>query len=110
MFHAVFLITVGILLLANNFDYLPWSIWSNLFTYWPILIVFVGIDVILGKSQLGNLVAGIINSTIFLAIVARIVGLNVPYLDNIPIPSDNKQIEELLFTNLKLKQSEFLIG
>ena len=85
MFHAVFLITIGLLFLLNSLNYLPWSIWYNLVPYWPVLIIFVGIDAILGKSSLGNLISNIINSAIFLIIIIKVIGLNLPFL-NIQFP------------------------
>jgi len=98
MFHAVFLITSGLLLLSNNFGYLPWSIWNNLIVYWPVLIIFAGIDIILDRSKTGNFVAGLINSVIFLLIIAKVIGFNLPFLNPVPSPRNNKDIPQFFFT------------
>lgn len=98
MFHAVFLISIGSLLLANNFGYLPWSIWQNLIVYWPVLIIFCGIDVILGKSATGKLIAGVINSIIFLLIIAKVTGFVLPFSNPIPLPKQNNNMPIYFFT------------
>lgn len=77
MFHAVFLITTGGLLLSNNFGVLPWDIWQNLLPYWPTLIIFAGIDIVFGRSMVGRIFSGIISSVIFLVIVANVIGFNL---------------------------------
>ncbi|KKQ77294.1 MAG: hypothetical protein UT00_C0015G0005 [Parcubacteria group bacterium GW2011_GWA1_38_7] len=110
MFHAAFLITIGFLLLLNNFNYLPWSIWQNLIAYWPVLIIFAGIDVILGKSIPGKIASGLINTIIFLAIVARVTGFNLPYINSIPLPKRNNEIIPFIYTdkdNFKFKFDKF---
>lgn len=89
MFHAVFLITIGLLFLGNNFGIFPWSIWANLIPYWPVLIIFAGIDAIFGRTRLGHFLAGVVNSVIFLAIIARVVGINFRPLNLIPLPKTN---------------------
>lgn len=99
MFNAVFLITVGTLLFLNNFNILPWSIWANLFPFWPVLIIFAGIDAIFGKSLIGKIIASTINILIFLSIIAKVIGLDLPFINKIPSPPKNKQTPELFFTN-----------
>lgn len=98
MFHAVFLITIGSLLLANNFGVLPWTIWESILNYWPILIVFAGIEVVFGKSFAGRLTAGIINSAIFLLIIAKIIGFNLPFVNPVPMPKKNLEMPKYFFT------------
>ena len=99
MFHAVFLITLGFLLLSNNFGLLPWSIWNNLIPYWPVLFIFAGIDTIFGKSVAGRLLASAVNSIIFLAIVARVSGFDIDILRIIPLPKRDVPKQELFFTD-----------
>ncbi|MBL7036785.1 hypothetical protein ISR94_02995 [Candidatus Microgenomates bacterium] len=77
MFQAVFLITTGSLLLSNNFGFLPWNIWENLLPFWPVLIIFAGIDIVFGRSIVARVFSGIISSVIFLAIIANVIGFNL---------------------------------
>jgi len=56
---------VGTILLANTLEILDWSVWSNLFKLWPLLVISLGLSLIFrGKSLsfMGPLI-------IFLAII-----------------------------------------
>jgi len=44
------LILVGVLLLLNNFGLLPWSIWGALIHFWPLILVLLGLEIILGRA------------------------------------------------------------
>jgi len=39
IYSAIILIFVGVILLLNNFGFLPWSYWGVLFQFWPLLII-----------------------------------------------------------------------
>ncbi len=45
---ATVLVIVGIVLLLNNFGYLNWSVWGSLWRFWPIILVLIGINLVLG--------------------------------------------------------------
>jgi len=44
------LIGLGLVFLLNNFGILPWAIWINLWKFWPLFLILIGIEVILGQS------------------------------------------------------------
>lgn len=54
------LIGVGALLLLNNFNILSWSLWEMASRLWPMVLIAVGLDLVVGRrSALGSLlVAG----------------------------------------------------
>ncbi len=59
---------IGTILLANTLEILEWSVWSNLFNLWPLLVVSLGLSLIFrGKSLsfMGPLI-------IFLGIIAGV--------------------------------------
>lgn len=39
-------IAIGLVLLGNTFGVIPWGVWWNVFTLWPVLLIAAGIDVI----------------------------------------------------------------
>ncbi len=49
-FTPFLLVGLGVIFLLNNFGILPWSIWMNLWKFWPLLLVLIGIEVFWGKS------------------------------------------------------------
>jgi hypothetical protein len=63
----VFLIGLGAVFLLNNFGHLPWNAWELILRLWPVMIIAIGLDIILGRrSAWGSLLALIL----MLAIVA----------------------------------------
>jgi hypothetical protein len=50
VFPLLFVI-VGVVLLLNNFGYLPWSIWTALGQLWPVLLILFGLDLLIGRRN-----------------------------------------------------------
>ena len=51
------LVSVGLLLLLNNLDVAPWSIWATLWPFWPLLLVLLGLEALTtGRLSWGWLV------------------------------------------------------
>lgn len=59
-FGAFFLICIGVLLLLNNLGYLSWLIWSDLFRFWPVLLIIAGIQMIFPKNFISQFLASLI--------------------------------------------------
>ena len=38
------LLVAGVLLLLNNLQVVPWSIWQSIWPYWPLLLVLLGVE------------------------------------------------------------------
>lgn len=49
---ALVLIIAGVILLLNNFEVLPWSVWSVIFKFWPLLLVSWGTKIAFGKRSI----------------------------------------------------------
>lgn len=64
------LIGLGILFLLSNLGILDWSIWSTLLRLWPVLIIAVGLDILLGhRSTWGALLTLILTVAIIVGAV-----------------------------------------
>ena len=51
------LITIGILLLLANLGYLPLSFWEIAWRFWPLVLILIGLDIIIGRrSRFGALI------------------------------------------------------
>ncbi|HLE49508.1 MAG TPA: DUF5668 domain-containing protein [Patescibacteria group bacterium] len=66
-YHSDFLggiifILLGLILLLNNLNIIPWSIWQILFRFWPVLLIISGIQLVAGNNG-------------FIKIAANIMGL-----------------------------------
>lgn len=55
----ILLIVVGSVLLLNNLGVLAWSIWATLAQLWPVILILLGLELILGRrtSALGVILA-----------------------------------------------------
>ena len=53
---ALLLIAVGTLLLLNNLNLVPWSIWQDLWQFWPVVLILWGVQMVFGPSFLGKLI------------------------------------------------------
>jgi hypothetical protein len=54
----VVLIGIGVLFLLNNFGVIDWDIWFLLARLWPLLIVAIGLDLLLGRrTGIGSAIA-----------------------------------------------------
>ena len=51
LMKGLILLLIGIILLANTLQILDWTVWSNIFKLWPLLVVSLGLSLIYrGKS------------------------------------------------------------
>jgi hypothetical protein len=54
----VLLIGLGVVLLLQQTGYLTWSLWDIVSRLWPVLIIAVGADILIGhRSFVGGLIA-----------------------------------------------------
>ena len=84
LFWPVVLIVSGILLLLSNLGYLPEPSWSLLWRLWPVILIALGLDVLIGRRSLaGAIISGIL---IFL-LIGGVVGA-VFFARNIPLLAD----------------------
>jgi len=44
------LILAGVLFLFNNFGLLPWGMWGALWRFWPLILVLLGLEIIVGRA------------------------------------------------------------
>ncbi len=56
---AVLLIGIGAAILLSNLGIVSFD-WFTLWRFWPVVLVLVGLDVLLGRSLLGSLIAGVL--------------------------------------------------
>lgn len=92
------LIILGLVFLLNNFGVLPWEVWSTLWKFWPVLLILVGAEILLGKRASIKTFL-ILFALIFLAPI--IISYNP--LTNNPLSTEEFEIEESLGTAIKAK-------
>lgn len=55
-FFGLIIIFLGLIFLLNNFGILSWNIWNELWKFWPVLIILLGLKVLMGKSAIARII------------------------------------------------------
>ncbi|MGI6632657.1 MAG: LiaI-LiaF-like domain-containing protein [Bacillota bacterium] len=69
--NGLVLVVVGALLLMNTSGYLPWSIWDAAVSYWPVLLIGLGLQIALPRREIPMLALAVV--------VVLILGAMNPY-------------------------------
>ncbi len=77
LWFALVLIIVGLVLLLQNFDLVTPAIWQELIKFWPVLLMIAGLEIILGKSAVGQLLLVIITLGV-LFVILSVTGIIPP--------------------------------
>jgi len=76
IFGGIIFIAIGIVFLLNNFNLLPWSVWSILWRFWPLFLILGGLEMILGDNWLAKLIVGLITLMIVGYILIQAIAIN----------------------------------
>jgi hypothetical protein len=60
IFLPLVLIGLGIVFLLTNLGVVDWDVWESLVLFWPVLLIALGLDLILGRGILRGLLAFVI--------------------------------------------------
>lgn len=65
----VILIAVGLIFLMNNLGVLPWTIWDTLVRFWPVILILVGLDILIGRRSTWGTIAMLIVVIVLVAVL-----------------------------------------
>src|SRR3990172_5801485 len=68
----VILIGFGVILLLNNLGLLSWTIWDTLFRLWPVILIAIGLDILIGRRSLWG---SLLSAALVLAILGGAIWL-----------------------------------
>lgn len=77
---GILLIFIGSILLLNSFNILPWTIWSEILHYWPLLLILFGLKILFGRNIVSRFLMLIINLVIFVSLFLFIISRHSPEL------------------------------
>ena len=80
LFWPLVFIGAGVMLLLSNLGYLPWQSWNVLWRLWPLLLVAIGIDLLIGRR---SMVGTIVSTLLILLLIGGAVAV-VLFAQNIP--------------------------
>jgi len=81
MVLATLLIVIGLVLLLQNLGILPDGLWANLWRFWPVLLIAIGANLILGPRL--RLVASLVTIALFLGAVGGAAALSLSDLSEL---------------------------
>jgi hypothetical protein len=64
------LIALGVVFLLNNLGYLGWGVWEALVRLWPLLLIAIGLDLLIGRRS-------ILGSALVVVLVLAALGLAI---------------------------------
>jgi len=70
---ATVLIVLGIVFLLSNLGYLELNVWTTIFRLWPIILIAIGFDVLIGRR---STIASLIGLVVILGILAGALWLS----------------------------------
>lgn len=68
---ALIVIAIGVVLLLQNLGILAWSLWAQAWRLWPVILIVIGINVLIGRRY--PLMAGVLVLAIVLASIGWLV-------------------------------------
>jgi hypothetical protein len=72
-----FMIGLGIVFLLDSFGLLAWDVWDLLLRLWPVLVVAIGLDMVLGRRNAWGAVLAVLLTLALLAGAAWYIGSDV---------------------------------
>jgi hypothetical protein len=72
------LIAAGVILLLSNLGIVPDIAWTQLIRFWPVLLIALGIDVLVGRPSLGSVLAALIGTCALIALALAAIYLFGP--------------------------------
>ncbi|OGY29602.1 MAG: hypothetical protein A3F35_02900 [Candidatus Woykebacteria bacterium RIFCSPHIGHO2_12_FULL_45_10] len=90
------LVFLGSIFLLNNFGVLPWSIWLSLWKFWPVLLILIGVELLVGRTASFRT---ILILAVLIFIVPILLFLN-PFGGN-PLTTTKVKVDEPLSTTVR---------
>lgn len=83
---GVMLVSAGGILLLNYAGVVPWDFWNNVWKFWPVVLIFAGVHVIMGNNVLSRLILLVLAIAVFgLVILFSLQQVGVPLPSWLPV-------------------------
>lgn len=88
----VILIGAGVVFLLNNMGVLSWSVWETLWRLWPVLLIAIGLDILIGRhSRLGSLLVALL----LVGVLAAAIGWGLPAIGSAGLGAQVERTETI---------------
>lgn len=79
---AYVLIFIGVVFLLNNFNLLPWESWQIIWRFWPFILVFIGLQMVFGRSRAGQVIAAVLSLVLVVLLLLVILASGNQTINN----------------------------
>ncbi|MDO8688590.1 MAG: DUF5668 domain-containing protein [Dehalococcoidia bacterium] len=80
------LIALGAVFLLNSLDIVPWSVWGTLWRFWPVILILLGVQTILGRSGANWAICLVVSVAAVLLLVGVVVAASqAGWINGFPI-------------------------
>ncbi len=84
----VFMFGLGVVFLISNFGWLAWPAWDTLWRLWPIMVIAIGVDLILGRRYLWLSIVSLLAIFAILFGLVWVIGGGLPALGGQTLPGE----------------------
>jgi hypothetical protein len=72
IFGGLLLVFLGTVFLLTNLGLVPSTVWNELWKFWPVLIILLGLRLLTGRNILSRIIIALITLFVFAGILAYI--------------------------------------
>lgn len=73
MMLALLLIFIGLVFLLKNLGFLPPTVWGEVWKFWPVLVILLGVRILAGRNTVSRVIISIITLLVFIGIFVFIL-------------------------------------
>jgi hypothetical protein len=70
---GLFLVFLGIVFLLTNLGLVPSSIWNELWKFWPVLVILLGLRLLAGRNTISRIIIALVTLFAFAGVFAYIL-------------------------------------
>jgi hypothetical protein len=70
---GLFLVFLGAIFLLNNLGLVPSSIWNQVWKFWPVLLMLLGLRLVAGKNAISRIIISLITLFAFAGVLAYLL-------------------------------------
>jgi hypothetical protein len=79
------LVFAGVVLFLNTTNVLPWEVWQTIMNFWPLLLIIIGINILLGNNLFARVIVFLLTLTLFFSVFTVVYETENPnFSDNFP--------------------------
>lgn len=97
---AIVLVLLGVLLLLQTTGVVSWGIWGILWRFWPVIIIAIGIELLLGRWS--PVLAGLLVAVLLVGAVGAAVGIAMAQEEDVVVGTVTEPLGDLRSVDVRL--------